>query len=172
MSELNLVCLNFDESYLISQIESNLCEILPTKIQIMDGKYNLNEFFHKERQQYDAGRIIEAYKSENKMNKTILLASVDLYIPIFTFVFGLAKLNGGTGIVSVHRLKNEYYGLPSDKDLLISRLVKEIVHEFGHLLNLRHCLNYWCVMASSNTADDLDTKGDRFCSVCRDDLEY
>jgi len=172
MSDLSLVCLNFDESYLLSQIEPNLCEILPTKIQFRDGKYNLNNFFHKERQQYDAGRIIEAYKSGTKKNKTILLTSVDLYIPIFTFVFGLAKLNGGTGIVSVHRLKNEYYGLPSDEDLLSSRLIKEIVHEFGHLLNLRHCLNYLCVMTSSNTADDLDTKGDRFCDLCLDKLGY
>ena len=101
-----------------------------------------------------------------------MITSVDLYIPIFTFVFGLAKLNGGTGIVSVHRLRTGFYGLPPDEDLLKARLIKEIVHEFGHLLNLRHCINYQCVMASSNTADDLDIKGDRFCGSCLNKLDY
>ena len=166
MSELNLVCLYFQECYLLPGITSSIAEILSTNV--IPGKINpdIEKYFHSEREQYDAGGIISDYEDGNRKGRTILITSVDLYIPIFTFVFGLAKLNGDTGIISAHRLKNEFYGLPPDANLLKSRLIKEVIHELGHLLNLRHCNNYQCVMASSNTADDLDVKGDRFCGLC------
>ena len=166
MSELNLVCLDFQECNLLPQITSSLAEILSTKVILGNINPDIQKYFHIERGQYDAGSIISDCEDENRKGRMILITSVDLYIPIFTFVFGLAKLNGDTGIVSAHRLRNEFYGLPPDANLLKSRLIKEVIHELGHLLNLRHCNNYQCVMASSNTADDLDVKGDRFCGLC------
>jgi archaemetzincin len=171
MSKLNLVCLNFDDCSLLSQIKSHLCEFLPTNIPSHKEINTPDEYYNQDRQQYDAGRIIEAFDKEKGNKKTILITSLDLYIPIFTFVFGLAKLNGSTAIVSAHRLRSEFYGLPVDDDLLKTRLIKEVVHELGHLLNLRHCNDYRCVMASSNSADDLDIKGDRFCVLCLNKLE-
>jgi archaemetzincin len=168
MSELNLVCLHFQECHLLPQFTSPLSEILGSHIFL--GKVNpeLEKFLDEERRQYNAADIISNFeKNSRKRGKTILITSVDLYIPIFTFIFGLAKLNGTTGIVSSCRLKKEFYGLPPDDELFIKRLVKEVIHEFGHLLNLRHCSNYKCVMASSNTADELDIKNQDFCLTCR-----
>ena len=168
MSELNLVCLHFQECHLLPQLTSPLSEILGSHIFL--GKVNpeLEKFLDEERRQYNAADIISNFeKNSRKQGKTILITSVDLYIPIFTFIFGLAKLNGITGIVSSCRLKKEFYGLPPDDELLIKRLVKEVIHEFGHLFNLRHCSNYKCVMASSNTADELDIKNQDFCLTCR-----
>ena len=126
------------------------------------------ECYRAEREQFDAGCILEKFRILGNREKAILVSDVDLFLPIFTFVFGLAQLGGEVGIVSIHRLKNEYYGLPKDEELLIRRLIKEIVHEFGHLLGLKHCPNYLCVMASSNTADGLDVKGDEYCSSCNE----
>jgi len=114
MSELNLVCFDFEECYLNPQLKSHLCELLPTEIKIHEGKNNLSQYYHKERQQYDAGKIIEAFDTRKEQNKMILITSVDLYIPIFTYVFGLARLNGRTGIVSAHRLRSDFYGLSDD----------------------------------------------------------
>ena len=167
MSNLKLICLDFSDLFVLTQIKSHLSEIIPTKIIYKKINNNLSDYFHKERQQYNAGRIIEAYTSGKKINKSIILTSVDLYIPIFTFVFGLAKLNGEVGIVSAHRLSNEFYGLPGNEKLFRTRLLKEIIHELGHLYNLRHCNNYICVMASSTTVDDLDIKHTEFCALCR-----
>jgi archaemetzincin len=127
---------------------------------------DIKDFYRQERKQYDAQAIISAYEKIDSTKRTILLTNLDLFIPIFTFVFGLAKLNGHVGIVSTYRLRTEFYGLPSDPILLKMRLSKEILHEFGHLQNLRHCPDYRCVMASSNTADDLDIKSNHFCNSC------
>ena len=171
MTDLNLVCLDFQECTLLPQMTSSISNILSINVVVGEDTLDIEEFFHPERGQYDAGAILSKYEKPGKNGRTILITSVDLFIPIFTFVFGLAKLNGPTAIVSAHRLRSEFYGLPVDDDLLKTRLIKEVVHELGHLLNLRHCNDYRCVMASSNSADDLDIKGDRFCVLCLNKLE-
>ena len=71
--------------------------------------------------------------------KTIGLFSVDLFIPILTFIFGQAMLNGRTGIASLYRLSNERYGMPMDETLLLDRFKKEVIHELGHTFGLLHC---------------------------------
>ena len=62
------------------------------------------------------------------------ITQLDLYIPILTFVFGEAQLGGASAVVSYHRLQQEFYGLPQDRDLLANRLLIESVHELGHTL--------------------------------------
>ena len=166
MIDLNLVCLYFQECYLFPQISDSLSEILNFQINLGKIHPDLEKYNHEGRKQYDAAGIISGFEENNISGRTILITSVDLYIPIFTFIFGLAKLNGETGIVSSHRLLNEFYGLPPDQELLKERLIKEIIHELGHLLDLRHCSNYKCVMASSHTVDDIDIKGKNYCGRC------
>lgn len=92
---------------------------------------------------------------------------VDLYIPILTFVFGEAQLQGKCALVSAHRLHQEFYGLPADPELLHSRLLKEAVHELGHTLALSHCDDYACVMSASHGVEWIDLKTAHLCSACR-----
>jgi archaemetzincin len=56
---------------------------------------------------------------------------LDLYIPILTFVFGEAQMNGNCAMVSAHRLHQEFYGLPADPKLFRERLLKESTHKLG-----------------------------------------
>lgn len=166
MTDLILVCLDFRECNLLPSIKSSISELLSSKIILRKDKIELEKYFNPERGQYNAGEILSEFDINNTTNLTILITSVDLYIPIFTYVFGLAKLNGSIAIVSSYRLRPEFYGLPPDDHLLKRRLIKEVIHELGHLLNLRHCSDFRCVMTSSNTADDLDIKGMQFCDSC------
>lgn len=91
---------------------------------------------------------------------------MDLYIPVLTFVFGEAQLTNGGAVVSTHRLRQEFYGLPADSDLLHDRLLKESLHELGHTYGLRHCPDYTCVMSSSNGVERVDLKSADFCPLC------
>jgi predicted Zn-dependent protease len=50
--------------------------------------------------------------------------------------------------------------------LLWDRLVKESVHELGHVLGLRHCPDWRCVMASTHDVERLDLKGEEYCPSC------
>ena len=95
------------------------------------------------------------------------VAAVDLYIPILTFVFGEAQMGGPCAVVSAHRLRQEFYGLQPDPELFRQRIIKEAVHEVGHTLNLTHCEDYRCVMASSHAVEWIDIKEGTLCAACR-----
>ena len=90
----------------------------------------------------------------------------DLYVPVLTFVFGEAQVDGNCATVSTARLREEFYGLPADEALLRERLLKESVHELGHTFGLRHCTDWRCVMSSSYGVERLDIKGAQFCRAC------
>jgi len=122
----------------------------------------------KPRNQYDSTTLLAEllkFLPENH-SKLIGITTIDLFIPILTYVFGEAQLAGRVAIVSTHRLHNEYYGLPADEELLLERIVKESLHEVGHTYGLIHCDSYSCVMHSSVTVEDIDLKGGGFCPTC------
>jgi archaemetzincin len=94
------------------------------------------------------------------------VTDVDLYIPILTFVFGEAQLGDTGALVSTHRLRPEFYGMPKDPGLLQGRLLKEALHELGHTLGLQHCPDYLCVMSASHSVERIDLKQAGFCRAC------
>lgn len=69
------------------------------------------------------------------------------------------------------RLRQEFYGLPSDPGLFRERAKKEAVHELGHVFGLLHCPDQRCVMHFSNSIAETDLKGWRLCGRCREMLE-
>jgi len=90
-----------------------------------------------------------------------------LFVPVLTFVFGEAQLDGNCATVSFARLREEAYGLPAHEDVLRERLLKEAIHELGHTFGLRHCADWRCVMTSSHAVERLDVKSAEFCGECR-----
>ena len=75
-------------------------------------------------------------------------------------------MGGPAAVISTHRLRQEFYGLPKDVDLLYGRMLKEAVHELGHTLHLSHCDDYNCAMASSHSVEWIDLKENAFCRHC------
>lgn len=121
------------------------------------------------RQQYHSTEILGTLVRRAAPNDchTLGVTLFDLYIPILTFVFGEAQLQGSCAVVSAHRLHQEFYGLPADPSLLTERLLKEAVHELGHTLSLSHCEDYQCVMSASHGVEWIDLKTSHFCTACR-----
>lgn len=108
--------------------------------------------------------------SKGDPGKRIAIVDVDLFIPVLTFVFGEAQLNGTAAVVSTHRLADHYYGLPRNDALMAARLEKEIVHELGHTFGLYHCHYFECVMRTSASVEGIDLKSVRPCPKCSDAL--
>jgi len=75
-------------------------------------------------------------------------------------------MGGPCAVVSSHRLRQEFYGLPPDRELFRLRTIKEAVHEVGHTLQLTHCEDYRCVMASSHAVEWIDLKDSALCAAC------
>ena len=125
--------------------------------------------FNLARRQYYSTQILLEMNRRPLPNalKILGVTAVDLYIPILTFVFGEAQMQGGCAVVSTHRLHQEFYGLPADPGLMRNRLLKEAVHELGHTLSLAHCEDYQCVMSPSHGVEWIDLKTHRLCKECR-----
>lgn len=90
----------------------------------------------------------------------------DLFIPVLTFVFGHAQLGGRAAVVSLARLRQEFYGLPPNREIFLDRARKEALHETGHTLGLRHCADSGCAMALSTRVQQIDQKRAAFCPAC------
>ncbi len=91
------------------------------------------------------------------------MTDVDLFMPVLTFVFGEAQLEGDAAVVSAARLVE-----PGNHALTLARLAKESVHELGHTFGLLHCESPRCVMSRSASIRSVDVKLPRLCPVCRD----
>jgi len=98
------------------------------------------------------------------------ITDVDLFIPILTFVFGEAQLDGQAAVVSFARLIEA-----DDRPVTTGRLVREAVHELGHTFGLVHCVGTAsvgrdagpCVMSRSASVRAVDAKSVRLCPDCR-----
>ena len=165
MNEIILLPLLFYDKPLLEYLRSNIAKISGMPLSISNKEFSIKPFYDSERAQYDAAKIIQ-YVENQSSSLTVICTSGDLFIPIFTYVFGLAKLNGHVAIVSSHRLQNSFYGLQDDRERLEERMLKEVIHELGHLAGLRHCTQANCVMTSSSSADELDVKDILYCKVC------
>jgi len=138
------------------------CEVLPAVLDPAPA-------FHAERQQYHSSELLQRMQDYvgPRCWRLLGVTGVDLYIPILTFVFGEAQIGGSCALVSTHRLRQDFYGLQPDYELLRQRLLKESIHELGHTIDLKHCPDYECVMASSHAVEWIDLRGTALCQACR-----
>ncbi|HET9233793.1 MAG TPA: archemetzincin, partial [Candidatus Eisenbacteria bacterium] len=119
----------------------------------------------RERGQMNARELLPRLEARATELGTLVLGVTeeDLFSPIFTFVFGEARLGGQAALFSLCRLRPEHYGLLADEKLLGARARREALHETGHLLGLNHCKSPDCAMRFSGAAEEIDLKSDRFC---------
>lgn len=120
------------------------------------------------RGQVDADRLLARIHAWPAEPGAVLvgLTALDVAIPIFTFVFGRARLGGRAALVSTARLDPRFYGLPSDPLLAARRTTDEVIHELGHVAGLRHCDDALCLMRFAGSVDQVDARGSAFCPGC------
>lgn len=94
------------------------------------------------------------------------ITDYDLYKTSHRFIFGDADQARRIAVVSLHRLRSEFYGEDADDNLLFQRTLKECVHELGHALGLKHCYNARCAMYYSTSIFETDNKMSYFCETC------
>jgi archaemetzincin len=158
--------------YPLDPLIDPICERFPQLyVRVCQTIANAPEAYDSRRNQYHSTRIItllESHLREMQLDKLLGVASFDLYEPRMKFVFGEARSPGRVGVISTYRLKPKSR---NETDLLRSRVVKEAVHEIGHMMDLKHCSRETCVMHFSETLKDTDDKSYDFCITCKSRLK-
>jgi archaemetzincin len=143
-------------------------------VSIEESRYLDPAFaFDSYRNQFNSTSIIAELldRFPGHSGKIIGITAVDLFVPVLTYVFGEAQLDGCAAVLSTYRLREELYGLDPNPKLEQTRLLKEAVHELGHTFGLIHCHHPECVMHSSTSAEEVDVKGKNFCEECDQSIE-
>ena len=130
--------------------------------------------FDPSRRQYSSIAVLEMLSAACPPDAAKLLAVTgrDLFIPVLTFVYGQAQLGGRIGVVSLARLRQEFYGLPHNRAILLRRAETEALHEAGHLFGLVHCADRTCSMSLSTTVQQIDSKNAAYCAPCSARLRH
>lgn len=124
------------------------------------------------RSQYDATALLKAALAAKPVDtdRLLVVTDKDIFIPMLTFIFGQAQVDGPAALLSLARLKQEFYGMPARHELMLERARKEIVHELGHTFGLVHCADKQCAMALSINVTNIDIKRDALCGACARNL--
>lgn len=169
MGTLLIIPFSFDITDILSPVHHALGSAFDFNVKELNCLIDIEYTYNPERNQYHSTMLLRHLlkRFQNDGDKILGITSIDLYVPVLTFVYGEAQLNGLAAIVSSYRLRNEFYGLPESENLLKSRLIKESVHELGHTFGLIHCPYPECVMHSSTYVEEIDLKSSSFCPACK-----
>ncbi|KPJ51936.1 hypothetical protein AMJ39_09005 [candidate division TA06 bacterium DG_24] len=168
MSLIYVIPINFSQNSLLNPLRERISITFHEETRVVFLPIDPAFAYDRGRNQYNSSLLLaQLVEMKPKDTHRILgVTDLDLFIPILTFVFGEAQLGGPAAVVSIYRLKNQFYGLPRDNTLLLKRLEKEAIHELGHTFGLVHCRNDLCVMKTSTYVENIDLKPVRLCQAC------
>ena len=129
------------------------CQVSPRALPLPPSAITL-------RRQWLANALLAHLVVPSGFDRVVGVTNVDLVVPPFNFVFGIAEIDGKRAVISTARL------LDHNADVTELRTIKEVLHELGHTFGLSHCSDPTCVAAFSNTLADTDRKGPKFCLKC------
>jgi archaemetzincin len=169
LENITLISFGYFDQEILERISPDISREFSFPVTTKSGNLDLSGFYDPSRRQYNGTALLNKINSDfaSDSSKTLGLFTIDLFIPILTYIFGQAVLNGRIGIASTYRLNNERYGIKTDSMVVLERFRKEAIHELGHMFGLLHCSDPVCVMRSSTYVEDIDQKGLAMCHSCR-----
>lgn len=166
---LGLVALGPVDPEILRRLRTALTKFFGLPVKVLRPQPLPEATRHIVRQQYHSTQLLEHLLGTNTLGALRILGvtTVDLYIPILTFVFGEAQLNGQAAIISLFRPRGDAEGTNPPLAIVLRRLLKLGIHELGHTFGLGHCREEGCLMGFSPTLEKLDQKNLTLCRYCQ-----
>lgn len=168
MGKIYLTPIGEVDEKVLKVLKSSLREKFNLEVVIGEALPKPDYAYNRRRRQYHSSPILDNLSKNIPPDtyRVLGITELDLYVSNLNFIFGQAQMGGRVALISLARLREEFWGRRSDEKLLAERTLKEAVHELGHTLGLEHCPNPKCVMHFSNSLQDTDIKGSWFCPEC------
>lgn len=162
---LELVCVGAVPPALMREVASRLEELLSHPVAVAPVEIDGRPAMDFLRRQYSATGMLDLLKQPPPPQrvKRVGITPLDLFLPVFTHLYGYAQMGGSVAVVSTFRITPENGAAPG---LLLDRTVKEILHELGHTMGLVHCPAPWCAMHPSSWPEEIDLKDMAYCPPC------
>lgn len=145
---------------------------LPVNVTFASADLN-SMAINEDRQQYPSGPFLDALGTlESGLKLGVvdgdMFSNSNLNL---NFIFGEARRGREACVISTTRLFPEFYGFKPNQKLFLERIVKEALHELGHVAGLGHCPDTLCLMHFSNSIHDTDLKYARLCRICDGEMK-
>ena len=157
---------------LLKEVSGGIENTLGVKTRVMEKLVVPKESYNALRRQHDADKMIDLLcKNQvaqyiDKDVPALFITDADLYADKMNFAFAVEDPVYSVSVISLARLKTEFYGQGINLYLLGERAAKEAIHTLGHQLGLEHCFRPTCVMSPSPSAGDVDKKQKIMCRDC------
>ncbi len=168
MNAIYLVPFGTIEEEVMSTLEICVWQMYGLEVRRMPMLPEPDYAFDHQTKQYSSALLLKNLLRQIPKDavRVLGITNYDLFIPMLSFVFGHAQLNGSVAVISLARLHQEFYHLPENKQLFLHRVMKEANHELGHTFGLIHCSDSKCAMSLSNTIQQVDKKTEELCQNC------
>ncbi len=149
-------------------VAAHISAHLKVPADVLSPLKNPEYAYDKTRCQYDAAVILEDIERMrfDEYKKVIGILYIDLFVPVFTHVFGEAQQGGKFALMSLFRLEKESSADLRLGSFVLERAAKVALHELGHLFNLFHCEDKHCLMRFTGILEELDQTPLYFCRYC------
>lgn len=166
---IGLAALGPVDPEILRRMRAAIPKLLSLPVRILRPRPLPPQSYHVVRNQYHSTELLQYLLDEANggFYRILGITAVDLYIPIFTFVFGEAQLGGKAAIVSVYRPRGDADGIVPPRSVFFRRLIALSLHELGHTFSLPHCREARCLMNFSSNLAKLDEKRMEFCPYCQ-----
>jgi len=161
------------EPALLEGILEDVKAVIPLPLTLLDAQPHPDYAGEPAGRQYDSTPILKEVLRMAPADalRIVGVTEADLFMHVLSFIFGRAQLGGKAAVVSLARLRPEFYGETPDGKRVAERAAKEIIHELGHTFGLVHCDLPECVMYLANVLRQIDRKSREFCGPCRERLD-
>ena len=149
-------------------IAAHISGYLHLQAILLEPMQNPSYALDRQRLQYNVGPIMQHLESGlfNAVDKVIGIMDIDLFVPVFTHVFGEARQGGGVALISIFRLRENPMDTIDVSAVTLERAAKVALHELCHLYTLTHCESRECLMHFSGSLPELDRIPLSFCRYC------
>ncbi len=154
---------------LVTNVKEFLAKRFDVAVQVRRNPVDLASAWRPGVGKWDHGTMMQDVELRLRWpGRALLLTDRDTYgSGRSNWSSGISMPNGVTSVVSIFRLRPQFWGDPDDRTVLERRVRKIVLHELGHTFGkIEHCDDWSCVIHRSDSIADIDRTGDDYCARC------